>query len=210
MGNKKKTLLDRISEEPTPETGCGQGDSCCQNQNVNSGQGCGDMQDDEEEYSPYNSDDDESDNQSQISIVQGSHDGPLIDIEDLGERVNENEMGDGINKSKSTDGDSANNNSDEITSNSDDFIHIHKKKKKGTIEISIPENTVFEKYKKHKEMIEEELRNTLTKQGYKLVGSHSGVKLCRWTKSMLRGQGGCYKNAFYGIASHQCMESTPN
>ncbi|NXS67860.1 TYW1 synthase, partial [Pandion haliaetus] len=46
--------------------------------------------------------------------------------------------------------------------------------------------------------------------GYKLIGSHSGVKLCRWTKSMLRGRGGCYKHAFYGIESHRCMEATPS
>eukprot|EP00793_Prasinoderma_coloniale_P001344 PRCOL_00005119-RA len=54
------------------------------------------------------------------------------------------------------------------------------------------------------------VRKSLTKQGYKVVGSHSGVKLCRWTKSMLRGRGGCYKHAFYGIASHRCMETTPS
>ena len=42
------------------------------------------------------------------------------------------------------------------------------------------------------------------------AGSHSGVKLCRWTKSMLRGRGGCYKHAFYGIESHRCMEATPS
>uniref|UniRef100_A0A672UW28 S-adenosyl-L-methionine-dependent tRNA 4-demethylwyosine synthase TYW1 n=1 Tax=Strigops habroptila TaxID=2489341 RepID=A0A672UW28_STRHB len=45
---------------------------------------------------------------------------------------------------------------------------------------------------------------------YKLIGSHSGVKLCRWTKSMLRGRGGCYKHTFYGIESHRCMEATPS
>ncbi|XP_016304502.1 S-adenosyl-L-methionine-dependent tRNA 4-demethylwyosine synthase-like [Sinocyclocheilus anshuiensis] len=45
---------------------------------------------------------------------------------------------------------------------------------------------------------------------YKLIGSHSGVKLCRWTKSMLRGRGGCYKHTFYGIESHRCMETTPS
>ncbi|KAF7656138.1 hypothetical protein LDENG_00045850 [Lucifuga dentata] len=54
-----------------------------------------------------------------------------------------------------------------------------------------------------REMITPSLRNTLTKQGYKLIGSHSGVKLCRWTKSMLRGRGGCYKHTFYGIESHR-------
>uniref|UniRef100_A0A8B9ZJM9 tRNA 4-demethylwyosine synthase (AdoMet-dependent) n=1 Tax=Anas platyrhynchos TaxID=8839 RepID=A0A8B9ZJM9_ANAPL len=50
----------------------------------------------------------------------------------------------------------------------------------------------------------------LLSSGYKLIGSHSGVKLCRWTKSMLRGRGGCYKHTFYGIESHRCMEATPS
>ncbi|KAI0484700.1 hypothetical protein GGR56DRAFT_680344 [Xylariaceae sp. FL0804] len=50
----------------------------------------------------------------------------------------------------------------------------------------------------------------LTKQGYTIVGSHSGVKICRWTKSALRGRGSCYKYSFYGIASHRCMEATPS
>ncbi|KAK5657760.1 hypothetical protein OQA88_2833 [Cercophora sp. LCS_1] len=50
----------------------------------------------------------------------------------------------------------------------------------------------------------------LTKQGYAIVGSHSGVKICRWTKSALRGRGSCYKFSFYGINSHQCMETTPS
>ncbi len=51
---------------------------------------------------------------------------------------------------------------------------------------------------------------SLTKQGYTVVGSHSGVKICRWTKSALRGRGSCYKFAFYGIKSHLCMETTPS
>lgn len=51
---------------------------------------------------------------------------------------------------------------------------------------------------------------SLTKQGYTVVGSHSGVKICRWTKSALRGRGFCYKFAFYGINSHRCMETTPS
>uniref|UniRef100_F6V9G2 S-adenosyl-L-methionine-dependent tRNA 4-demethylwyosine synthase TYW1 n=1 Tax=Ciona intestinalis TaxID=7719 RepID=F6V9G2_CIOIN len=64
--------------------------------------------------------------------------------------------------------------------------------------------------KAKREMITPELSKSLTKQGYRLVGSHSGVKLCRWTKSMLRGRGGCYKHTFYGIESHRCMETTPS
>ena len=63
---------------------------------------------------------------------------------------------------------------------------------------------------KPKEMITPMLRKSLTKQGYKLIGSHSGVKICRWTKAMLRGRGGCYKHTFYGIESHRCMETTPS
>ncbi|KAF3992352.1 hypothetical protein FT663_01189 [Candidozyma haemuli var. vulneris] len=51
---------------------------------------------------------------------------------------------------------------------------------------------------------------SLTKQGYTIVGSHSGVKICRWTKSAMRGRGSCYKFAFYGIKSHLCMETTPS
>ena len=33
-----------------------------------------------------------------------------------------------------------------------------------------------------REMLTPLLRDALTKQGYRLIGSHSGVKLCRWTK----------------------------
>ena len=51
-----------------------------------------------------------------------------------------------------------------------------------------------------KEMVTPSLRTALTKQGYKIVGSHSGVKLCRWTKAMLRGRGGCCAHATGGRA----------
>ncbi|KAK1256732.1 hypothetical protein QJS04_geneDACA024040 [Acorus gramineus] len=61
-----------------------------------------------------------------------------------------------------------------------------------------------------KEMVTPVIRTSLEKQGYKIIGSHSGVKLCRWTKSQLRGRGGCYKHSFYGIESHRCMEATPS
>lgn len=50
----------------------------------------------------------------------------------------------------------------------------------------------------------------LTKQGYKIVGSHSGVKICRWTKNELRGRGSCYKKSLFNIASSRCMELTPS
>lgn len=62
----------------------------------------------------------------------------------------------------------------------------------------------------NKKMVTGTIYKNLTKQGYKVVGSHSAVKLCRWTKSMLKGQGGCYKHTFYGIKSLSCMEITPS
>ena len=61
-----------------------------------------------------------------------------------------------------------------------------------------------------REMITPMQRKALTKEGYKIIGTHSAVKLCRWTKHQLRGRGGCYKHTFYGITSYQCMETTPS
>ena len=66
------------------------------------------------------------------------------------------------------------------------------------------------KIQKVSPMVTPMLRKSLTKQGYKIIGSHSGVKICRWTKSQLRGNGGCYKHTFYNISSHLCMETTPS
>jgi tRNA wybutosine-synthesizing protein 1 len=44
-----------------------------------------------------------------------------------------------------------------------------------------------------REMITPLQRKSLQKEGYKLIGSHSAVKMCRWTKAQMRGRGGCYK-----------------
>ena len=48
------------------------------------------------------------------------------------------------------------------------------------------------------------------KSGYKIVGSnkHSGIEICRWTKSKLTGGKNCYKG-WYGIDSSRCMQVTP-
>ncbi|TMW68769.1 hypothetical protein Poli38472_006237 [Pythium oligandrum] len=61
-----------------------------------------------------------------------------------------------------------------------------------------------------REMVTPMQRKALNKEGYKIIGTHSAVKLCRWTKHQLRGRGGCYKHTFYGITSYQCMETTPS
>ncbi|MEM4642526.1 MAG: hypothetical protein QXF36_05080, partial [Candidatus Caldarchaeum sp.] len=45
--------------------------------------------------------------------------------------------------------------------------------------------------------------------GYRIVGRHSAVKVCHWTKSALKGGKMCYKS-WYGIASHRCIQMTPS
>ncbi|MGC8608317.1 MAG: 4-demethylwyosine synthase TYW1 [Thermoplasmata archaeon] len=47
------------------------------------------------------------------------------------------------------------------------------------------------------------------KEHYGLVGKHSAVKVCHWTKNEMLGGPGCYKNTFYGIKAHQCVQMTP-
>lgn len=49
----------------------------------------------------------------------------------------------------------------------------------------------------------------LKKSGYRLVGAHSAVKICHWTKNVLRGGKHCYKS-WYGVESHRCLQMTPS
>ena len=58
-------------------------------------------------------------------------------------------------------------------------------------------------------MIPENLRRSLINQHYKIIGNHSAVKLCGWLKRSLKDQGYCYKQKFYGIQSHRCLQMTP-
>ena len=58
-------------------------------------------------------------------------------------------------------------------------------------------------------MIPEKVKKILKKQHYALVGKHSAVQICRWTKKSLRNEGVCYKEKFYGIKSHLCCQMTP-
>ncbi len=57
-------------------------------------------------------------------------------------------------------------------------------------------------------MLTQEAKKKLEKQQYRIVGQHSAVKICGWTKNMLRGKGECYKYKFYGIKSNQCLQMT--
>lgn len=48
----------------------------------------------------------------------------------------------------------------------------------------------------------------LKRQQYKLFG-HSAVKLCHWTKAGIYRNKPCYKQLFYGIESHRCLQFSP-
>ncbi|MCX6664539.1 MAG: 4-demethylwyosine synthase TYW1 [Euryarchaeota archaeon] len=54
-----------------------------------------------------------------------------------------------------------------------------------------------------------ELKKILQKQQYALVGKHSGVKICHWMRQSLLFNRQCYKQSFYGIESHRCLQMTP-
>lgn len=45
---------------------------------------------------------------------------------------------------------------------------------------------------------------------YRIVGTHSAVSICHWTKESLRNDRTCYKEKWYGIKSHRCLEMTPS
>jgi len=53
------------------------------------------------------------------------------------------------------------------------------------------------------------LKRMLAKQRYHVVGEHSGVKLCHWMRQSLLHGRECYKQTFYGVKSHRCLQMTP-
>jgi tRNA wybutosine-synthesizing protein 1 len=59
-------------------------------------------------------------------------------------------------------------------------------------------------------MIPEKIKKVLKKQHYSIVGKHSAVQACRWTKKSLTNEGVCYKEQFYGIKSHLCCQMSPS
>lgn len=58
-------------------------------------------------------------------------------------------------------------------------------------------------------MIPSSVAGVLRRQHYHIVGKHSAVKICLWTKKSIRNQGFCYKQQFYGIESHRCLQMSP-
>lgn len=60
----------------------------------------------------------------------------------------------------------------------------------------------------NKTQLTSEQKALLEKQQYRIIGSHSAVKVCGWTKNAIGNYGHCYKQDFYGIRSHQCLQMT--
>ncbi|AGB04453.1 wyosine biosynthesis protein TYW1 [Aciduliprofundum sp. MAR08-339] len=54
-----------------------------------------------------------------------------------------------------------------------------------------------------------EVEKILRKQGYAIVGKHSAVKLCHWLRESLLHNRPCYKQTFYGIRTHRCLQMSP-
>jgi len=50
----------------------------------------------------------------------------------------------------------------------------------------------------------------LEKQQYRIVGGTGAVKLCHWMRQKLIHGRACYKEEFYGIDSHRCLQMTPS
>jgi len=59
-------------------------------------------------------------------------------------------------------------------------------------------------------LVPDEIVRMLQRQKYHLVGSHSAVKRCRWLYKSIVHNRPCYKQKFYGIKSHQCLQMTPS
>jgi len=57
--------------------------------------------------------------------------------------------------------------------------------------------------------VSSKLVEMLENQKYHLIGLHSAVKRCRWLYESLVHDRHCYKQKFYGIKSHQCIQMTP-
>ena len=51
----------------------------------------------------------------------------------------------------------------------------------------------------------------LEKSGYRFVGEHghAAAKICHWTRQSILDRGVCYKEKFYGIESHRCLQMSP-
>jgi tRNA wybutosine-synthesizing protein 1 len=59
-------------------------------------------------------------------------------------------------------------------------------------------------------MTDASTREHLEKQQYRIVAGTGAVKLCHWMRQKLIHGRACYKEEFYGIDSHRCLQMTPS
>lgn len=60
--------------------------------------------------------------------------------------------------------------------------------------------------------LSKEYLSKLEKMGYRFLGKHkhAATKICHWTKKSILDEGVCYKQKFYGIESHRCLQMSPS
>lgn len=60
--------------------------------------------------------------------------------------------------------------------------------------------------------LNKEQQEKLEYSGYRFLGKHghAAAKICHWTKQSLLDKGVCYKEKFYGIESHRCLQMSPS
>ncbi|MBD3389728.1 4-demethylwyosine synthase TYW1 [Candidatus Micrarchaeota archaeon] len=54
-----------------------------------------------------------------------------------------------------------------------------------------------------------EVTEEFLKKQYGIVGGHSAVQVCGWTKRIMREKGACYKQKFYGADCASCAQMSP-
>lgn len=54
------------------------------------------------------------------------------------------------------------------------------------------------------------LKKRLIKQRYHFIGRFAAVKACRWLHESLVNGKVCYKQKFYGVSSHRCVQLSPS
>jgi len=57
--------------------------------------------------------------------------------------------------------------------------------------------------------MDQQYKDLLIKQQYRIYNDHAAVKLCHWMKESMLHERHCYKQDFYGIESHRCLQMTP-
>ena len=64
-------------------------------------------------------------------------------------------------------------------------------------------------FRNGKIVIPDNIREKLEKMQYRVLGNHSSIEICHWTKKSLLDENACYKQRFYGVDSHMCAQIAP-